>query len=185
MLEKASLFVTENWAVLLALGGFVGTNLVGMVVYLVQRQFDFRFRVREERLKRLRAQKNDFYDQILNLMQVNEHMFETFGPASFREISEGKRSALADEWEAVRSSVILPNNLTIQHLLQTKAHLLNDNDAIQNYQPLLAHIAAYPLFLNKPTERYSKKMRFPETITRHIITQRDLIIRELSRYGAS
>jgi hypothetical protein len=128
--------------------------------------------IEQDKRNFLYAQLSEFYDPIFSLLSVNGKVFERIGP-----ISEARRSQLfsddetAEVWNKLVQQVIIPNNIRICEVIQTKLHLLALEDNVEPYMEFITHAYAYQVFKEKTYEAY-KLFRLPQGFFNHVKTNR-------------
>lgn len=137
--------------------------------------------IEQEKRNLLYSQLSDFYDPIYSLLSVNKRIFERIGPTSrARWDRRFPEEETAEVWNKLVEVVIIPNNLRICEIIQTKLHLLSPEDEVEPYMEFITHAYAYQVFREKPYESYAL-FQFPRSFFDHVENKRNGLRQRIER----
>lgn len=137
--------------------------------------------VEQEKRNLFYSQLSEFYDPIFSLLSVNKQIFERIGPNSQARWDEKNLEQETSEvWNKLVERVIIPNNLKVCGIIQTKLHLLSSNDSIEPYMEFITHAYAYQVFREKPYESYAL-FGLPKTFYQHVEDNRNSLRQRIEK----
>jgi hypothetical protein len=126
----------------------------------------------EEKRNLLYTQLTEFYDPIYALLSVNESIFDRIGPNSDVRYNQSYPiEETAAVWNELVQTVIVPNNIRICEIIETRLHLIALDDTVEPYLQFTTHAHAYKVFQNQPYESY-ELFQFPAGFPDHIYKHR-------------
>lgn len=124
---------------------------------------------REFKLKQL----TEFYDPVYSLLSANKYIFEKIGPTSdVRTGEDYNNEETAEVWKKLSIEVIVPNNLKVAEIIQSKLHLLTDSDSDDVYLEFVTHAQAYKVFKERAYEAY-QLFPYPKSIYSVVTRERN------------
>lgn len=137
--------------------------------------------IEQEKRNLFYAQLSEFYDPIFSLISVNRKIFKRIGPSSETRYNRSfPDEETAEVWNKLVQQVIIPNNMKVCEIIQTKLHLLAPGDSVEPYMEFITHAYAYQVFREKPYEAY-KLFQFPQYFFDHVEAQRNVLRQRLER----
>ena len=127
----------------------------------------------QEKRTLLYQQLSEFYDPIFTLLSVNQAVFKQIGPKSNARLdSLNSEDEVKYLWKELRQNVIIPNNVRICQIVESKLHLLSPDDRVDPYFSFATHAYSFKAFKKLEFERY-ELFPYPENFRQHVQNQRD------------
>lgn len=177
--------MNEGLAVLVAafvgiLGGLVG-SLITVFAENRRKVWEQKLQIEREKKQYCQTQLSEFYNPIYTLLSVNGDIFRKTGPYSVSSqdppvIQEEKRMV----WNKMVENVIIPNNQRICDIIESKLHLLSNDDDTLPYLQFTRHAYAYKAFREQVYEGY-ENFRFPSNFYEHLNSKREVILKGLEQ----
>jgi 3-methyladenine DNA glycosylase Tag len=120
----------------------------------------------------------EFYDPLIALLSENREVFAQFGPGKIAKLDDVDATVAAEVWSKMQSDLIVPNNEKISDIIQTKSHLVSQEDDFHPYLRLKLHIDSYAVFREVRSEVHDN-FRFPNGIEERVRSQRQNQIKKL------
>jgi hypothetical protein len=137
---------------------------------------------RAGRRKRIEQQISEFYTPLSNLLMTNAEIFKSFGPPSRREGSSAEDDAKAGQlWQYMITEAIIPNQASALKVLMERASLVDAEDTLERYTPLVTHFLSYKAFRHSPSTLHTR-FSFPAGITDHVQQTLNRLRAELTGY---
>jgi hypothetical protein len=155
-----------EWPLFGAIAALVITQLVVVGVAWYNAQAALKREVRLRRMASLSERLSGFYNPLYAMCLANGRMFGGFGPPTYPD-DPVLADVAVEQWHRVRATVVLPNNEAMLAVLRDKTHLIDESDDLSHYADLLAHLMAYRLFVEHPTEKHAQ-FRFPKPVVGHL-----------------
>lgn len=120
----------------------------------------------QEKREFIKQQLSEFYDPIVALLTANSRIFSRIGPTS-----EARISGLFDDnetaqvWIKLSKEVIVPNNMRVCEIIESKFHLRDKEDEEDEYLEFVTHSYAYQVFKDGAYEAY-RLFPYPEVLKR-------------------
>ncbi len=110
--------------------------------------------VGQEKRNLFHQQLSEFYDPIFTLLSVNQTIFERIGPESNARLNPlNSEDEVKNLWRELRQNVIIPNNMRICQIVESKLHLLSPDDMVNPYFSFTTHAYSFKAYLLKKTGR--------------------------------
>ena len=133
----------------------------------------------QEKRNLLYQQLSEFYDPIFTLLSVNQTIFERIGPESNARLNSlNSGDEVKNLWRELRQSVIIPNNMRICQIVESKLHLLSPDDNVNPYFSFTTHAYSFKAFKKLDFEQY-ELFPNPEDFRQHVQNQRDYLKKKI------
>ncbi len=147
------------------------TLIVALTGYLITYVNNIRLSQRTEQLNRVNRQLGELYGPLYSLSRTGDQVYKAFRTKYRPGVPYfGNNPPPTEEdlkaWRLWVSTVFMPRNTQIQHLIINKADLLIETDIPECLNALCAHVAAYQAELKKWengdfSEWYSEIIKYP------------------------
>lgn len=160
-------YQSGDWPLIGAIGTLAVSNAVAIFVALYQQRASRKSSEDFSRRSTIEKRLEEFYDPLMALLSENREVFSKFGPSRIAKLDGVDATVAAEVWNEMKLGFIVPNNERISSIVQSKSHLISEDDDFGEYLRLKLHIDSYSVFLKVGSEVH-ESFRFPTGIENRV-----------------
>jgi hypothetical protein len=171
-------YQSGDWPLIGAIVTLAVTNAIAIWIALYQQKANRKSSEDFSLRSAIEKSLAEFYDPLIALLSENREVFAQFGPRKIEKLDDVDATVAAEVWSKMQSDLIVPNNEKISDIIQTKSHLVSQEDDFHPYLRLKLHIDSYAVFREVRSEVHDN-FRFPNGIEERVRSQRQNQIKKL------
>lgn len=176
--EPEAWYQAGDWPLIGAVITLAVTNSVAIFIALYQQRASRKSSEDFSRRAAIEKRLEEFYNPLIALLSENREVLSSFGPSKIARLDGVDAEVAAEVWREMKLKFIAPNNERISSIIQSKSHLISEEDNFQRYLRLKLHIDSYSVFLEVGSESHSS-FQFPIGIEESVSAFRAEQIRKL------